>query len=110
MSNPTMRAPSAARARATALPWPWAAPVTKATFPVNSPFAIGIEIFIQVHLQDIINNIRRHHQPGKGCQRHHLLIVEEASHVPIDIIRHAVALSGQGTSELDDGFALFVEV
>src|SRR5436190_21718637 len=110
MSNPTMRAPSAARASATARPCPWAAPVMKATFPLNSPFAIGIEIFIQIHLEDIINDIRRHHQAGKSCQSHQLLLIEEASHVRINIIRNSISLSRNGASELDDRLAFFVQL
>src|SRR4051812_44225896 len=109
MSKAAIRAPSAARVSATARPWPCAAPVMKATLPANSPLPIFIKIFVEVHFEDIVDNIGGNHQPRERGKSHHLLIVEQSSDFRVKVIRHPIAVAGDCAAELNEGFAFFVE-
>ena len=86
MSKAPIRAPSRASASAVALPWPCAAPVTKATFPANSPsslltragrtlpyaLAIGLEILVEIHLERIVDDVGGHHERPERGEYHDL--------------------------------------
>src|SRR6187549_4047978 len=77
-----MSAPAAARARATARPWPCAAPVMKATLPDRSDgaviagLAVVVEHLVQRHASDRVDEVRRHHLAGERDEDEAQLRVE----------------------------------
>src|SRR5688572_17123615 len=105
MSKPTTRAPSPARPNATARPCPCAAPVMNATFPSKSramfhsrrrfSVAVFVQVFIQVHFQDVVDDVGSNHQSGESGEGDDLLWAEEPGQLPIKVIRDAVTMPGQ---------------
>src|SRR5687767_9299767 len=104
-----MRAPSAARANATARPCPCAAPVIKATLPSNSP-AEFIKIFVELDFQNVVNDVRGDHETGERGERHDLLGIEETRQLLVERSWHSIALLRCGASECDQHLPLFVQL
>src|SRR3990170_860256 len=111
MSKAAILAPSRASAIAVALPWPWAAPVTNATFPANSPgmsapsrlAAIGVQVLVQLHLERIVEHVGRHHDRAERGECGHLRRVEVRGHPGVCRGGDAERRHGEAAAELHDG-------
>ena len=63
------RSRRSASARLAARPWPWAAPVIRATGRLTSPRAVWLQVAVEVDLQRVVEDVRREHdRPERGEQ------------------------------------------
>src|SRR6185503_3831197 len=102
-----MRAPAVASASATARPCPCAAPVMKATLPSNSRAEL-IEILVQLHFEDVVDDVGSDHETCESRERNDLLRIEKSRELFVERRGDAIAVLRDGPSEGDQHFAFFV--
>src|SRR6266508_203053 len=106
-----------------ARPWPWAAPVTNATFPSNSRLTDDScrsfhrrcitperhEVVVQVDLERVVEDVGGEHDAAEGGERDDLRRREPGAELGEEPVRDVVAPGRQPAAELEQRAFLRVQ-